>query len=464
MTDAPTIQSLILAAGLGTRMRSQTIKVLHPILGQPMIGHVVDSALASGSQRVISVLGHQRQDVQDWLGTQTYADQMAYAFQDEQQGTAHAVWSARQYFVDAPDYTAILCGDVPNMDGPTLDAFFKAAIASKKQVALMTAHLADPARYGRIIRNDDGDVSAIVEYADATDSQRNIDEINAGIYLVRTDFLAQTLQTIMERPADNAQGEYYLTDLIAEGADQGGVFGWSVDDPRKIQGVNTRIDLAAATDFARRRLNEQWMRQGVTFLDPAQTTVEPTVTLAEDVTLYPGVHLAGKTRIGTGTTIEPGCLVRDSHIGPGVTLRAHCYLTQARVDEGSTIGPFAHLRPGADIGQRCKVGNFVEVKKTRLDDGAKASHLTYLGDAHVGKDANVGAGTITCNYDGENKSSTTIGDGAFIGSNTALVAPVTVGDGAYVGAGSVITKDLPPRSLGIARGRQRTIEDWADKD
>ncbi len=464
MTDTPTIQSLILAAGLGTRMRSQTIKVLHDILGQPMIGHVVDAALASGSRRVISILGHQRQQVRAWLDEQPYAEQLAYAFQDEQEGTAHAVWSARQYFEDGPDYTAILCGDVPNMDGQTLDAFFQAAIESKKVVSLVTARLDDPSRYGRIIRGESGHVEAIVEYADATDEQRAIDEINAGIYLVRTDFLADALRTIMERPADNAQGEYYLTDLIALGAREGGVFGWTVDDPRKIQGVNTRVDLAAATEFARRRINERWMLDGVTFIDPKATTVETTVELGQDIVLYPGVHLAGTTSIGSGTTVESGCVVRDSAVGEEVTVRSHCYLQQARVDRGTALGPFAHLRPGSDIGKNCKVGNFVEVKKTRLDDGAKASHLTYLGDAHVGEGANVGAGTITCNYDGQNKSRTQIGAGAFIGSNTALVAPVTVGECAYVGAGSVITDDLPPRSLGIARGRQRTIEGWADEE
>ncbi len=464
MSPPPSIQAVILAAGLGTRMRSKTIKVLHPILGTPMIGHVVQSALDAGCQRVIPVLGHQRQRVQRWLDARPYADRLHYAFQDEQKGTAHAVWSAREFFEGQAEYTAILCGDVPNMDGPSLRNFFAAALDSASPVSLVTAVLDDPSRYGRIVRSRDGDVRAIVEYADATQEQRRIDEINAGIYLVRTSFLADALSTIMNRPADNAQNEFYLTDLVELGARDGGVFGWAVDDPALIQGVNTRADLANATAFARHRINHRWMLEGVTFLDPANTFVELGVELANDVTLYPGVHLEGATRVGSGTIIETGCVVRDSHLGEDVHLKANSYLSEAHVDDGSAIGPCAHLRPGADIGKHCKVGNFVEVKKARLDDGAKAGHLSYLGDAHIGKQANIGAGTITCNYDGEQKSKTEIGEGAFIGSNTALVAPVRIEQGAYVGAGSVITDDVPPRSLGIARGRQRNIEGWADKD
>lgn len=462
MTTLTSLQTLILAAGRGTRMRSETIKVLHDLLGKPLLAHVVESALDSGSSRVISILGHQRELVEQWLNAQPYADRLGVAFQQEQKGTAHAVWSARQFFDPDIAYTAILSGDVPNMDARSLRSFFAAAIEADTDVAIVTAIVDDPARYGRIIRDDQG-VRAIVEYKDATEEQRQINEINAGIYLVRTSFLADALARIMEGPADNAQNEYYLTDLIALAAEEGGVSGWPVEDPRLIQGVNTRGDLARATDFARSRINEGWMEEGVTFLDPKRTTVETDVKLSNDVVLFPDVYLAGETSIGAGTVIEPGCMIRDSKVGEGVVLKSHCYLNMASVEEGSNIGPFAHLRPGADIGPGCKVGNFVEIKKSRLDQGAKASHLTYLGDAHVGEGANVGAGTITCNYDGAKKSQTQIGQGAFIGSNTALVAPVKIGDGAYVGAGSVITDDVPDRALGIGRGRQKNIEDWADR-
>ena len=464
MSASPSIQSVILAAGLGTRMRSDTIKVLHDILGKPMIEHVVDAALNCGSDRVIPVLGHQRKQVEDALDDRPWSDRLHYAVQREQNGTAHAVWAARNQLDEDIDYTAVLCGDVPNLDGPILQSFFDDAVDSGADVAVMTAILDDPAQYGRIVRGDDDRVEAIVEYADATEQQRAIDEINAGTYLVRTSFLLDALAQIMGAEPDNAQGEYYLTDLVELGAREGGVFGWAVDDPATIQGVNTRADLGAATATARRRINHRWMLEGVTFLNPENTIVEPGVELARDVTLHPGVHLRGETTVGEQSTIETGCVVTDSHIGEDVLLKAHCYLTEARVDDGSNIGPSAHLRPGADIGKNCKVGNFVEVKKARLDDGAKASHLTYLGDAHVGEGANIGAGTITCNYDGEKKSKTTIGAGAFIGSNASLVAPVEIGRRGYVGAGSTITEDIPPRALGVARGRQRIIEGWVADD
>ena len=460
----PSIQSLILAAGLGTRMKSDTIKVLHDILGKPMIDHVVDAAFASGSDRVIPVLGHQRQDVEDHLGERYDTDRFDVAVQAEQKGTAHAVWAAREVLDEEIDYTAILCGDVPNMDGPPLQRFFDAAIDAGTEVAVVTAILDDPAQYGRIVRGETGRVEAIVEYKDATDKQRAINEINAGIYLVRTSFLLDAMATIMGREPDNAQGEYYLTDLIELGAREGGVFGWDVDDPRHVQGVNNRVDLAAATDFVRRRINHQWMLEGVTFIDPTHTIVEPDVELARDVTLHPGVHLAGDTSVDTGTVIESGCTIKDTAIGADVTVKSNSYMTDAQVDDHTQIGPSAHLRPGADIGKHCKVGNFVEIKKARLDDGAKAGHLAYLGDAHVGEKANIGAGTITCNYDGKKKSKTDIGAGAFIGSNASLVAPLTIAERAYVGAGSTITEDLPPRSLGVARGRQKIIEKWVAED
>lgn len=467
MTEEPSFQTLILAAGRGTRMRSRTIKVLHDILGKPMLAHVVEAALDSGSKRVIPILGHQRELVEEWLHAQPYAEQLDVALQLEQNGTAHAVWAAREFFDPEITYTVILSGDVPNMDAASLKAFLDAAVDSGADVGLVTAVLDDPASYGRIIRRNDR-VEAIVEYKDASPEQRAVNEINAGIYVVRTSFLAVALGLIMERPADNAQNEYYLTDLIAVAAERasetGGVFGWPVEDPRQIQGVNTRADLARATDFARRRINEHWMLEGVTFIDPLRTTVEAGVQLAHDVVLYPDVYLGGDTIIKTGSVVEPGCVVRDCHIGEEVLLKANSYLTDSRVGNDSQIGPFAHLRPGSDIGRGCKVGNFVEIKKTRLHDGAKAGHLSYLGDAHIGEGANIGAGTITCNYDGEKKSPTQIGAGAFIGSNSALVAPVTIGDGAYVGAGSTITDDVPNRALAVARGRQKNIEDWVDRE
>jgi bifunctional UDP-N-acetylglucosamine pyrophosphorylase / glucosamine-1-phosphate N-acetyltransferase len=464
MSRAASFQVIILAAGMGTRMRSSTVKVLHEVLGKPMIGHVVDTALSAGAARVINVLGHQRQRVEAYLSSHERAAQLAVAHQEQQLGTAHAVLAAKDFFADGPDYTVILSGDVPNMDVTTLSVFIDEAMASGVDVAAMTAVLDDPASYGRMVRDTDGRLTGIVEFRDASEEQRQIREINAGIYVVRTDFLATHLPRLCEAPAANAQKEYYLTDLVAIAAEQGGATGWIVPDAELIQGVNDRRDLARATAFARRRIVDYWMSEGVTFIDPDRVFIGADVELGFDVTIYPDVEISGRSRVGSNTVIETGCVVRDGVLENDVLLKAYCYVTQARLEEGAQVGPFAHLRPEASIGRDCKVGNFVEIKKTRMEEGSKASHLTYLGDALVGKGANIGAGTITCNYDGVNKHKTHIDEGAFIGSNTALVAPVRVGRGAYVGAGSVITEDVPDKALGVARGRQKNIEGWAERD
>ncbi|MFU8803436.1 MAG: bifunctional UDP-N-acetylglucosamine diphosphorylase/glucosamine-1-phosphate N-acetyltransferase GlmU [Bradymonadaceae bacterium] len=461
MPQPRSFQVVILAAGMGTRMKSGTVKVLHEVLGKPMIGHVVDTALSAGAERVINVLGHQRGRVEAYLDGHAQTDKIHVAYQEEQLGTAHAVLAAREFYEEAPEYTVILSGDVPNMDVTTLSVFLDEALGSGAELAAMTAVLDDAGTYGRMVRDEDGRLRRIVEFKDASEAERQIREINAGIYVTKTSFLAEHLPGLCAAPAENAQNEYYLTDLVAIAAEKGGAFGWPVPDIELIQGVNTRADLAGATAFARRRIIEYWMSEGVTFLDPERAIIESDVTLGVDITIYPGVHLAGRTDVGSNTVIEAGCYVLDSTIENDVHLKANCYITGAKIEELAAIGPFAHLRPEASIGRECKVGNFVEIKKTRMEDGSKASHLTYLGDARVGRGANVGAGTITCNYDGAKKFRTNIDDGAFIGSNTALVAPVRVGRGAYVGAGSVITEDVPDEALGVARGRQKNIEGWA---
>jgi bifunctional UDP-N-acetylglucosamine pyrophosphorylase/glucosamine-1-phosphate N-acetyltransferase len=454
-------QAVIMAAGKGTRLKSEQPKVLHEVLGKPMVAYAVDAALEAGAKRVVVVLGYGREQVQSWLEENRDVEQVKFAVQENQLGTAHAVYAAREYFDDAPDYTTILSGDVPNMGAETLDDFVTKTAHSMFPLGLMTAKLDDPAHYGRVLREEGtGDVTGIVEYKDASEEQRLVDEINAGFYVVETEFLARYLPEICEGPADNAQSEYYLTDLIAMASDHAGVYGWIVQEPGIIQGVNTRQDLAAATRFAQQRINRKWMDEGVTFIDPQATYVEPGVQIGADVTLYPGVHLKGETRIGQGSIVENGSVITDCELAADVHVKANCYLTQARVDSGTALGPFAHLRPGADIGKGCKVGNFVEVKKTRFEDGVKAGHLSYLGDALLGKGTNVGAGTITCNYDGEKKHRTEIGEGSFIGSNTALVAAARLGKRAYIGAGSVITDDVPDESLAIARGRQKNFDGW----
>ena len=456
-------QAVILAAGRGTRMRSQHIKVLHPILGLPMLAHPMRAAREAGARLIVPVLGHDKQKVEAWLESFDAGVPVRVATQAQQLGTGHAVFCALEQLDTQTDYTVILSGDVPNLRASSLRAFVASMVQSGAPLGVMTAHVEQPGKYGRIVRNSQGDVTGIVEFADASEQQRAIKEINAGIYVARTDFLMSSLQTIMDAGAHNAQQEYYLTDLVALASDHGAAMGWALEDLDEAQGVNTRAHLAMATRAAQQRVNNHWMAQGVTMISPSQTFIDVRATLEQDVVLYPNVHIEGASHISQDVVVEQGTLVRDSHIGPGTTLKAHSYLHDAKVGAGANIGPFAHLRPGSDVGDKCKVGNFVEIKKTVMHEGSKAGHLTYLGDAQVGAGANIGAGTITCNYDGTHKHQTVIGQGAFIGSNSALVAPVSIGDSAYVAAGSTITNEVPDDALGVARSRQRNIERWAER-
>ncbi len=456
-------QAVVLAAGKGTRMRSELPKVLHEVLGLPMISHVTRAARAAGATRVVAVLGHGIERVEAWLASSEPKGGYAVAEQREQLGTGHAVWVAADALRGGAAHTLVLYGDVPNLTAESMQDFVRDALEAQVPLAVMTAEVDDPTGYGRMLRGEDGGIAGIVEHRDATEAQRAINEINAGIYLMRTDFMLAELEKLMGEATENAQGEYYLTDLVERAAKAGGALGWVIQDHAEIQGVNTRVDLATATATARARTNEAWMRRGVTMIDPSQVLIEPDVEFGSDVILYPGVTLRGRSVIGDGVVIEPGCWVQNSTIATDAHIKANSYMDQAEVGARTAIGPMAHLRPGSSIGADCKVGNFVEVKKARLEDGAKAGHLTYLGDAHVGAGANVGAGTITCNYDGTSKHKTEIGAGAFIGSNTALVAPVSVADGAYVAAGSTITDAVPSGALAVARGRQKNIEGWVER-
>ncbi len=451
-------QTLVLAAGKGTRMKSKTVKVLHEVAGRPLIWHVMKASLDAGAERVVVILGHQKDEVEAYL-EEHFSGRYVVAEQKEQLGTGHAVLAASEYLTEGPSHSMIVSGDVPNMNADTLASFWDAS--QNFGFGVMTARLDDPAHYGRIKRTEQGDVVGIVEYKDASNEERAIDEINAGFYVAESSFLKVELDKLCAGPARNAQGEYYLTDLISVAARDATVLGWELENVERIQGVNTRADLACAEAFAQRELSYRWMMEGVTFLDPQNTRLEVGVEIASDVVIHPGVQLRGSTTVASGAEIESGTVAIDSVIGSDVHVKANCYLHRARIGDSSAIGPFAHLRPGSVIGNECKVGNFVEIKKTTLGNGAKASHLTYLGDAVVGAGANIGAGTITCNYDGKNKHVTEIGEGAFIGSNTALVAPIEVADGAYVGAGSTITQNVPEGALGVARGRQQNIEGWA---
>jgi bifunctional UDP-N-acetylglucosamine pyrophosphorylase / glucosamine-1-phosphate N-acetyltransferase len=456
----PRFQAAILAAGKGTRMKSESAKVLFELMGRPLIGHVAQTALDAGAERVVAIVGHQKERVMAHL-EETFGDRVEQATQAEQLGTGHALWSAHERLADGPDYTLVLSGDAPMLLPETIRAFIESTVASQALLGMMTSRLDDAASYGRIIR-DGKRVVGVVEYRDATPVQREISEFNSGIYLARSAYLHQALGELMRSQPSNAQAEYYLTDLVGDAADRGSVHGWEVP-AEEIQGINTRLDLAECHTTMRTRINRDMAIGGVSFLDIGSVHIEANVSIGADSLLHPNVMLLGQTTIGRGVTIEQGVTVRNCQIESGAHIKAHCHLTNARIGQEAQIGPFAHLRPGADIGENCKVGNFVEIKKTRMNRGSKASHLTYLGDAEIGQGANIGAGTITCNYDGTNKSRTDIGEGAFIGSNTALVAPVTIGAGAYVGAGSVITQDVPARSLGVARGRQKNIDGWADR-
>lgn len=456
-------QSIVLAAGKGTRMRSEKPKVLHDILGRPMVGYIVEALAEAGTDRLISVVGYGRAAVEEYINgfSEEMIPEATSVVQERQEGTAHAVKQALDQLDQNIEYTLIVPGDVPAIEASWLSDFVADTSDADAQIGLVTTDIADPDGYGRIVRQSSGRVGGIVEHQDATPSQKKISEINAGIYLVRTDLLTDWIQGICSQNPDNAQGEYYLTDIVSL-AER--VSGWRVDESSTVIGVNTRRALADATSIIQRRINDYWMDRGVAMIDPESTFVGPEVVLQRDVELFPGVQLRGATRIEEGARIENGVYIEDSLVGPGARVKSHSYLSRAEVGEETNIGPSAHLRPGSDIGAGCKIGNFVEVKKAEIKDGAKAGHLAYLGDATIGQGANIGAGTITCNYDGENKHRTEVKPGAFTGSNSALVAPVRLGKNSYVAAGSVITEDVPRRALGIGRARQTNIEDWNGSD
>ncbi len=447
---------LILAAGKSTRMRSERVKVLHPVCGRAMIDYPVDLALKRGYDPVVVVVGHQADAVENHLAAR--ADpRLRFVLQEPQLGTGHAVMVAREALKGVRGKLAILYGDMPLLTGRDLGALERAG--RDAAVAFLTCRLSDPRRYGRVVRGGDGRVERIVEFKDASRAQRGIDEINTGIYLVDCPWVFKMLDSVDQ---DNAQGEYYLTDLVhlARQADKR-VVGRQVD-PESVIGVNDRIELARLERAMRLRLVEALMAKGVTVQDPQTTFIGPDVRVGTDSVILAGCHLAGRVVIGKGCQIGPGVVADDVRIADGAQVRAYSVLEDCRVGPRAQIGPFARLRPGTEVGADAKVGNFVEAKKTKLGKGAKASHLTYLGDADVGPDVNVGAGTITCNYDGVNKHPTRIGAGAFIGSDTQLVAPVTVGKEAYVGAGTTVTRDVPDGALAVSRTRQRNYEGYAE--
>jgi bifunctional UDP-N-acetylglucosamine pyrophosphorylase/glucosamine-1-phosphate N-acetyltransferase len=442
------LAAIVLAAGKSTRMKSNLAKVLHPIMGKPMLAYVLDTLQDLPLASTMVVVGHQAEAVQA-----RFADYpVRFVMQEPQLGTGHAVQIAVAAMPSDYATVVVLCGDVPLLRAETLRQLYQRHQASGAVATVLTVELTDPGSYGRIVKDEQGQVLKIVEARDATPAELSIREINTGVYCFQLPFLRDALPTL--RP-DNDQGELYLTDLLAAARQRGlPVASLLTTDQESFQGINTRVELAAVTARVRQQINERHMLAGVTLIDPATTYIEAGVVIGADTVIYPNCYLQGKTVIGEACLLEPHVKITDSAIGPRVHIKMGTIVTESQVAADVQLGPYAHLRPQSDIREKAKVGNFVETKKTVLHPGAKANHLTYLGDAIIGEKVNVGAGTITCNYDGKHKYQTTIEAGAFIGSNSALVAPVTIGAGAYVGAGSVITADVPPGKLAIARGRQ----------
>jgi len=441
---------VILAAGEGKRMRSRQPKVLHRLCGRPLIGYALRTARVL-ADRIVLVVGPDADGVRAAAG-----EGVRVVEQRERLGTGHAVLQARE--ACGAGTILVLPGDSPLLSSETLTALVAQHRAAGAAATVLTAVVDRPQGYGRILRQG-GRVKRIVEERDATDDQKKITEINTSVY----GFDARRLwKALGELRPDNDQGEYYLTDVIGLLARAGGrIEALAAPDPAEALGINDRKQLAAVAAIQRRRILDGLMEAGVTVLDPASTYVEDTVTIGPDTTLYPNVVLEGATTIGSECVIASGCQVSASRFGDRVTLKPYCVVSEAVVEDDATLGPFCHLRPGCHIGQKAKIGNFVEAKKARIGRGSKANHLAYLGDATVGENVNIGAGTITCNYDGRAKHETRIGDGAFVGTNATLVAPLVIGEGAYVGGGSTITKDVPPGALAVGRAPQVVKEGWA---
>lgn len=452
--EAPApLDVVILAAGQGTRMRSALPKVLHPVGGRPMVAWALRQARELGARDVVVVTGHGAERVEAAL----FGQGARFARQERQLGTGHAfLVGARELRGDGD--VLVLYGDTPLLSGETLRDMLREHRMRGSALTLLTARLPDASGYGRVVRAADGSVARIVEEKAASPEEKRLTEFNSGVYLM--DRRAPELAARIGR--DNPAGEYYLTDLVAlyraEGA---GVAAFEIADPSEVMGANDRVQLAEAEGILRRRVNERHMRAGVTLLDPATTRIEDGVEIGPDSLIYPGAVLLGNTRLEGNVEIGPYSVLRDSHLAAGVRVRAHSVLEGARVGENSVIGPFARLRSGSDLAGEVHVGNFVEIKNSRLGRGAKAGHLAYLGDASVGEDSNVGAGTITANFDGVHKHRTEIGRGVFIGSNSTLIAPITLGDGAFVAGGSTLNGDVPEGALAVARGRQHTAPGWA---
>ncbi|ASS89718.1 MAG: bifunctional UDP-N-acetylglucosamine diphosphorylase/glucosamine-1-phosphate N-acetyltransferase GlmU [Bacillaceae bacterium] len=438
--------AVILAAGQGTRMKSKLYKVLHPVCGKPMVQHVIDNVSKLQVDEIITVVGHGAEKVKSELGEQTL-----YVLQEQQLGTAHAVLQAAQYLEGKEGTTIVVCGDTPLITSETFEKLLKHHLETKAKATILTAEADDPTGYGRVIRNEEGLVEKIVEHKDATESERLVTEINTGTYCFDNASLFEALKHVNN---DNAQGEYYLPDVIEILKEKGEIISaFQTDSFEETLGVNDRIALSQAELIMKRRINQKHMKNGVTIVDPDNTYISVDAEIGQDTVIYPGTVIIGKTVIGEECEIGPNSEIKDCQIGHNTNIR-HSVVHDSQIGNQVNIGPFAHIRPASVIDDGVKIGNFVEVKKSKIGKESKASHLSYIGDAEVGNGVNLGCGSITVNYDGKNKYLTKIEDGAFIGCNSNLIAPVTIGEGAYVAAGSTITDDVPGSALSIARARQ----------
>jgi bifunctional UDP-N-acetylglucosamine pyrophosphorylase/glucosamine-1-phosphate N-acetyltransferase len=439
--------AVVLAAGQGTRMKSDRPKVLHTLAGRAMLDCVLEAALEAGADDAVVVVGYGREEVETHLAAR-FGERVRTAVQEQQRGTGHAVLSALPAIADDARALLLLYGDTPLVRPGDLAALLEARADGDRPLAMLTCRLADPSGYGRILRDAGGSIRAVREHRDCSDAELTIDEINPGMYAARSDFLEDALRGLTP---DNNQGELYLTDIVARAAAQGGVAHRDAE-AATLAGVNDRAQLADAEDALHRRIADALRCAGATIR--ASARIDAGVVVERDALIEHGAVLRGATRVATGARVDVGCVLEDVEVGAGAYVKPYTVALRSRVGAGAQIGPFSHLRPDSAIDEDAHVGNFVETKKTRLRRGAKANHLAYLGDGDIGEGANVGAGTIFCNYDGFQKHQTVIGAGAFIGSDSQLVAPVRIGEGAYVATGTTVTKDVPDDALAIGRARQ----------
>ncbi|WP_416148117.1 bifunctional UDP-N-acetylglucosamine diphosphorylase/glucosamine-1-phosphate N-acetyltransferase GlmU [Salipaludibacillus sp. HK11] len=447
--------AIVLAAGKGTRMKSDLYKVLHPVCGKPMVQHIVDQLEQCQIDEMVTIVGHGAEKVKGHLGERTQ-----YALQAEQLGTGHAVMQAEQMLKNKQGITMVVCGDTPLLTRETMDALIEHHESTNAKATILTAYTNEPTGYGRVLRDSAGTVEKIVEQKDASEVEKQVKEINTGTYCFDNETLFEALKRVGN---NNTQGEYYLPDVIEILQKDGEIVAaYQTEDFHETIGVNDRVALSQAEKWMKKRINEKWMREGVSFIDPEQTYISPDVTIGKDTTLHPGTVLLGETIIGERCQIGPHTEVKNSKIGDETVVK-QSVVHSSLVGNWVAIGPFSHLRPETTLADHVRVGNFVELKKMSMGQGSKASHLSYLGDAEIGASVNVGCGSITVNYDGEKKYLTKIEDGAFIGCNSNLIAPVTVGKGSYVAAGSTITDNVPQESLAIARERQSNKEGYVKK-